>query len=219
MRWFYLYTQLQMKTLLTLLVIGFFAMNSNAMADPIVGAMAPTFTLQDMSGKAVDLAQYKGKIVVLEWTNPACPYVVAHYENGNMPNLQKRYTTAAGEPHKITEVVWLTINSTNPSNSGAKSNEEYAKIYSAWKSSATAQLRDADGTVGKLYSAKTTPHIFIIDQAGTLVYSGAIDDDRSTDGGKNAKVNYVVQAMDELLLYQKPVSIPETKPYGCSVKY
>jgi peroxiredoxin len=199
-----------MKTLLTLLVIGVFAMSSAASADLVIGAAAPTFTLSDMSGKSVDLAQYKGKIVVLEWTNPACPYVVGHYANGHMPGLQKKYTDQG--------VVWLTINSTNPDNQGAKSNEEYIRIYSEWNAAMTANLRDASGTVGKSYEAKTTPHMYVIDKNGVLVYAGAIDDDRSTDGGANAKTHYVTQAIDELSA-GKSVSIPETKPYGCSVKY
>jgi peroxiredoxin len=204
-----------MKTLLAILFIGFFSglMTTEASADPTVaqvGAAAPQFTLSDMSGKQVSLADFKGKIVVLEWTNPACPYVVGHYENGHMPGLQSKYAKDG--------IVWLTVNSTNPSNSGAKSNEEYTTIYADWKSGATSHLRDASGEIGKSYGAKTTPHMFIVDQTGKLVYSGAIDDDRSTNGGSAAKVNYVVQAIDELKA-GKSVSISETKPYGCSVKY
>lgn len=206
-----------MKIFLTILFVGFFSgiMSSHVSADPkpaTVGAAAPQFTLTDLSGKQVNLADYKGTIVVLEWTNPACPYVVGHYANGHMPELQKKYTTMGA--------VWLTVNSTNPENSGAKSNEEYTQIYSEWKSSATANLRDASGEVGKSYGAKTTPHMFIIDKEGKLAYSGAIDDDRSTNGGANAQVNYIDKAMEELVTFNKPTpSISETKPYGCSVKY
>lgn len=189
-------------------------MSSNVKADPTpsIGSVAPQFTLTDMAGKRVNLADYQGKIVVLEWTNPACPYVVGHYANGHMPGLQKKYTEMG--------VVWLTINSTNPQNSGAKSNEEYTQMYSDWKSGATAHLRDASGEVGKTYDAKTTPHMFVIDKEGKLAYAGAIDDDRSTNGGANAKVNYIDKAMEELLVEGKSsLSISETKPYGCSVKY
>ncbi len=200
-----------MKTLFTLLVIGFFAMTSNASADPIVGAAAPAFTLQDLSGKSVDLAQYKGQIVVLEWINPFCPYSKGQYTTGNAQGLQKKYTDQG--------VVWLTINSTNASHANARTNEEFAALLvDEWKSTATAHLRDADGVVGKLYEARTTPHLYVIDAKGVLAYAGAIDDDRSADGGKNATINYVAQAIDELAA-GKSVSIPETKPYGCSVKY
>jgi peroxiredoxin len=206
-----------MHSLLALLVIGFFSVLSTSSNDPqpevpptVIGTAAPTFSLTDLQGNKIELAQYKGKIVVLEWVNPFCPYSRGQYNTGNMQQLQKRYTEQG--------VVWLTINSTNPMHANARSNEEFAAVLSELKSSATANLRDADGIVGKMYDARTTPHMFVIDKNGVLAYTGAIDDDRSTEGGANAKINYVAQAIDELQA-GKSVSIPETKPYGCSVKY
>jgi peroxiredoxin len=175
-----------------------------------VGAAAPEFKLQEMSGKQIDLSQFKGKIVVLEWVNPFCPYSGGHYKTGNMQSLQKKHTAEG--------VIWLTINSTNAEHANARTNEEFAKVMADINSAATAHLRDVTGEVGKLYSAKTTPHMFVIDQNGVLAYAGALDDDRSTAGGANATVNFVSQAIAELQA-GKSVTIPETKPYGCSVKY
>lgn len=172
--------------------------------------VAPNFTLTDLSGKSHALSDFKGKIVVLEWTNPGCPFVVGQYKTGNMQALQKKYTQKG--------VVWLAINSTNPNHGNHKSKEELAEIYNEWKAAYSAQLVDEDGAVGKLYSAKTTPHLFIIDKEGKLAYQGAIDDDRSTKGGANAKINYVENALDELLA-GKTVSKSLTNPYGCGVKY
>lgn len=175
-----------------------------------VGENALNFSLKDVHGKTVSLADFKGKIVVLEWTNPGCPFVKGHYSNHNIPNLQRKYTERG--------VVWLTINSTNPTHKDARTAEELNSIFSQWHSAATAHLLDPDGTVGKLYDAKTTPHMFVLDAESKIVYNGAIDDDRSTDGGVNAKINYVASAIDELMETGK-VTSALTKPYGCSVKY
>jgi peroxiredoxin len=203
-----------MKIFLALLFVGFFSgmLSTNATADPqpIIGQAAPAFSLTDLHGKQVNLADYKGKIVVLEWINPYCPYSAGQYKSGNMPALQMKYTAQ--------DVIWLTINSTNVEHANARPNEDYLGLLSDWGSAATAHLRDASGEVGKSYEAKTTPHMFMIDQNGVLAYAGAIDDDRSVDGGANAKINYVAQAIDELK-DGKTVSVSETKPYGCSVKY
>jgi peroxiredoxin len=175
-----------------------------------VGEKAHSFSLIDVHGKTVSLDDFKGKIIVLEWTNPGCPFVKAHYVKNNIPALQRKYTERG--------VVWLTVNSTNPTHKDARSAEELNQVFSEWNSAATAHLIDNDGTVGRLYDAKTTPHLFIIDQTGTLVYNGAIDDDRSTNGGENAKINYVASALDELA-DKGTVTSALTKPYGCSVKY
>jgi peroxiredoxin len=175
-----------------------------------VGAAAPVFTLTGVDGKTYNLADYKGKIVVLEWTNAGCPFVIGHYRSGNMQSLQKKYTEKG--------VVWLAVNSTNANNPEFKSPDQAKKIESEWKPAYTAQLYDSDGKIGKLYNAKTTPHIFVIDKNGNLAYQGAIDDDRSTNGGKNAKVNYLSQAADALLAGKQPETT-STNPYGCSVKY
>ena len=175
------------------------------------GRDAPQFTLTDVSGKRVDLAALRGKTVVLEWTNPACPFVQKHYGSGNMQALQKRFT---GQ-----EVVWVTINST------ATGHPEYLEPaqQSDWMAkqggSPTYVALDADGKVGRAYGARTTPHMYVIDPAGKLAYAGAIDDKRSTNPAdvKTAN-NYVVQALGELKA-GKPVSTPATPAYGCSIKY
>jgi len=175
-----------------------------------VGKAAPDFSLKDTDGKTHSLGDYEGKLVVLEWTNPGCPFVVGHYKNGNMPTLQEKYTAAG--------VVWLTVNSTNPDHRDYLSAEALGKKFDSWKSHASANLLDEDGTVGRRYGAKSTPHLFIIDKNGKLAYAGAIDDDRSTGGGQDASVNYVANALDELLA-GKPVSVKQTRQYGCGVKY
>jgi hypothetical protein len=188
-----------------------FFMTTIAFAQELtVGALAPDFMLKDIYGKTFRLSDFKGKTVVLEWINVGCPFVKGHYNNGNMQRLQKKYTTEG--------VIWLTINSTRPDHPEAFTADECQKIFADWKSMATANLMDEERTVGHLYEAKTTPHMFIITSLGTIAYNGAIDDDRSTDGGVNAKVNYVEEAL-EALKAGKAVSVVTTKPYGCSVKY
>ncbi len=190
-----------------LLLLPFMTVSANPVS---VGDAAPDFSLKDITGKTVKLSDLKGKTVVLEWTNPGCPFVVGHYANGNMPGVQAKYTAKG--------VVWLTINSTNAEHKDARSAEEFQKTFAQWKSSASANLLDTDGSVGQTYAAKTTPHMYIVAADGTLAYNGAIDDDRSVSGGANAKINYVSVALDELLA-SKSVATSTTKPYGCSVKY
>lgn len=182
-----------------------------AHAAPEVGKPAPEFTGTDSNGVSHKLSDFKGKTVVLEWTNPECPYVVKHYDSKNMQNLQKEYTGK--------DVVWLTINSSAIGKQGAQSAEE-ANTYLADKGSyATARLLDPTGEIGKLYDAKTTPHMFVINKEGTLVYQGAIDDNDSAkpEDAATAK-NYVKAALDSLS-DGKPVEMAQTKPYGCGVKY
>ncbi len=183
---------------------------SPAFAAASPGQPAPGFTVTDLDGRAVNLADYKGKTVVLEWHNFGCPFVQKHYRSGNMQGLQKKY---AGE------VVWLAVNSTNKT---ASDYTEPAKLSTQLKDFGAAPARylmDEPGTAGMAYGARTTPHMYIIDPAGKVVYNGAIDDKRSTSLGdvKTAK-NYVVAALEELKA-GKPVSTPSTTPYGCSVKY
>jgi peroxiredoxin len=163
---------------------------------------APAFTLIDHTGKTHNLSDYLGKIVVLEWLNPGCPFVVRHYEAKTMVTLADAY---AGKG-----VVWLGINTT--SDFDQAKNKAFAEKYSL----PYPVLNDNTGKVGRLYDAKTTPHVFVIDKAGVLAYQGAIDDDPT--GTKADKINYVKAAVDELLA-GKPVTTKETKPYGCSVKY
>lgn len=176
-----------------------------------IGEKAPNFTLTDIHGKTHSLSDYQGKTVVLEWVNPECPFVVKHYSSGNIPGLQQS-TTSDG-------VVWLTINS---GSAGAQGDYDAPKA-SAWLKSnnaaPTTYLRDQDGTVGRLYGAKTTPHMYVINPEGQLVYNGAIDSIPSTRKGDLAKAeNYVLAALAAVDKGQT-VERAQTQPYGCNVKY
>ncbi len=190
------------------LTVGFFA---NSFAQVENGKAAPNFTLKDSNGNEVSLSQYQGKFVVLEWLNYDCPFVKKHYGSGNMQSLQKTYTGKG--------VIWLSIASSAPGTEGYYEAADINRLNAEKKASPTAILLDPAGTVGKLYGAQTTPHMYIIDPQGVLVYQGAIDDIRSTNPDDIAKSrNYVSSALDEAMA-GKPVSIPSTKSYGCSVKY
>ncbi|CUT02825.1 thioredoxin family protein [Candidatus Chrysopegis kryptomonas] len=173
-----------------------------------VGSVVPDFSLNDLNGKVVKLSDFKGKIVVLEWTNPNCPFVQRVYREKIMTTVQKEFTEKG--------VVWLLVNSTNPKHRDYREPAELKKIYEEWGAVYTAYLMDPDGKVGKMFDAKTTPHMFVIGKDGKLLYSGAIDDDPR--GEKKEKVNYVRNVLNEILS-GKPVSVSVTKPYGCSVKY
>lgn len=169
---------------------------------------APDFTLTDINGKEVTLSSLKGKIVVLEWMNYDCPFVKPHYERdtSTMKNLAHKY--------KDNNVVWLTINSTNYAT--PESNKEWAQKHELKHQHV---LIDQDGKVGKLYDAKTTPHIFIVDKKGHIAYQGAIDNaPRGQVPEGQEYVNYADQALEELTS-GKSVTVSKTKPYGCSVKY
>ncbi|HOI92677.1 MAG TPA: thioredoxin family protein [Candidatus Rifleibacterium sp.] len=178
---------------------------------PALGEPAPLFELNDLDGKPVSLASFKGKYVVLEWTNYDCPFVKKHYSTGNMQALQQK-NIADG-------VIWLVINSSAAGKQGNYPPEKWKELAAERKSAPTAILLDADGKVGKLYMAKTTPEMFVIDPEGRVLFMGAIDD-RSTADVKDVEgaVNYVQQALDEARA-GKPVSVPISKSYGCSVKY
>lgn len=180
-------------------------------AEVTTGAAAPDFTLTDSSGTSHNLSDFKGKVVVLEWVNHGCPFVVKHYSPGNMQGLQAE-STGKG-------VVWLSICSSAEGKQGYYTAEGWQKLNAEKGGKATAILLDPEGTVGKLYGAKTTPHMYVINAEGTLVYQGAMDDKPSTDSDDipGAK-NYVKAALDEVLA-GKPVTTGQTKPYGCSVKY
>ncbi len=199
------------KTLFVSLAIVAAAGLAAASADqtpPAIGDPAPAFTLKCLSGMDHSLADFKGKIVILEWTNPGCPVVQRHYKDGLMPAAQK----AAREK----QVVWLAVNSTNPEHANYRKPEELKKTYTDWQAAYAFQLVDSDGATGQAYGAKTTPHIFVIDGQGRIAYGGAIDDDTS---GKNPdRINYALAAVDALLAGQ-PVAVSTTRPYGCSVKY
>jgi peroxiredoxin len=182
-----------------------------ARADAVPGQAAPAFELTDASGKKVMLADFKGKFVVLEWTNPGCPFVVKHYGSQNMQSLQKE-ATAKG-------VVWLSISSTARDHADYLPPPALAQRYKEWGSAPTAMLMDDSGKVGRAYGARTTPHMYVIDPKGLLVYAGGIDDKRSAnpEDVKTAK-NFVRAALAEALA-GKPVGTPSATPYGCSVKY
>jgi peroxiredoxin len=176
-----------------------------------VGQPAPDFTVSDVQGRPVKLSEQRGKFVVLEWVNPECPYVRRHYESGNMQSLQKEFGSK--------DVVWLTVNSTREGHSEFKSPQEMAKWMSQQGAAPKATLIDKDSKVGKAYDARTTPHMYVVDPQGKLIYAGAIDDKRwaSTEQTKQAK-NHVRAALGEAMA-GKPVSVAATSPYGCTVKY
>src|SRR5690606_16125676 len=174
-------------------------------------APAPDFTLTDIDGNSRSLSDYRGKTVVLEWVNQECPFVVKHYESGNMPKLQAQ-ALADG-------VVWLLINSGHPGAQGDYSPEQVKVWQERNSASWTGYFRDQDGTVGRLYGAKTTPHMYVITADGTLVYNGAIDSIRSSNKADIAKAeNYVTSAL-AAVAKGEPVATPTSQPYGCSVKY
>lgn len=176
-----------------------------------VGEPAPGFSLSAAGGKTVSLADHKGSFVVLEWTNLDCPFVRKHYGSGNMQALQKKWTGR--------KVVWLSINSSAKGKQGQFAPDELEKRLKKAKPAHTAYLLDTDGTVGTLYGAKATPHMFIIDPEGVLIYAGAIDDKPSTDQADVKKaVNYVDKALTAAMDGKK-VDPSATKSYGCSVKY
>lgn len=176
-----------------------------------IGKPAPDFTATDSNGKTHKLSDYAGKVVVLEWNNPECPYVVKQYDSGNMQALQEKYTKQ--------NVVWLTVNSGAAGKQGALDAAGANALIEKEKSKQSAYLLDADGTIGKAYDAKVTPHMFVIDDKGNLVYDGAIDDNDSAkaEDALTAK-NFVASALDAVLS-GKPVKPSQTKPYGCGVKY
>ena len=203
---------LNRRTFSTALVLPALAVGTAHAAT--VGQAAPDFTATDALGKTHKLSDFKGKHVVLEWTNPGCPFVVKHYNGdggGNMQTLQKEFTGKG--------VVWLSINSTE---AGHRDYLAPAKL-TAWKgekkASPSAMLMDDSGNIGRLYSAKTTPHMFIINPQGVLVYAGAIDSVPSAraDDIKTA-TNYIRQGLNETL-GGKAISTASTRPYGCSIKY
>ena len=182
-----------------------------AQSGAVVGKPAPEFTLKDGSGQSHALSSLRGKYVVLEWVNFGCPFVNKHYGSGNMQKLQKAYTGKG--------VVWLSVNSSGQGKQGYYPAAELAGVLKDKGAAATAYLLDTDGKVGHLYGARTTPHMFVIDPKGTLVYAGGIDDKPSTDQADIAgATNYVAAALDQSLAGQK-VATAVTKPYGCSVKY
>jgi len=176
-----------------------------------VGDPAPEFQATDSNGQVHKLSEYRGKFVVLEWHNNGCPYTRKHYESGNMQRLQREWTSRG--------IIWFTVISSAPGQQGyvtAQQENDYMKQMNA---APTAALLDSQGDLGRLYAAKTTPHMFIINPSGILIYDGAIDSKATADQADIASAtNYVTQALEEAMA-GKPVGTPTSRPYGCSVKY
>lgn len=182
-----------------------------ALAKPTIGESAPDFTLVDTYGTSHSLKEFAGKTVVLEWTNDGCPFVQKHYNSDNMQNLQKKYTADG--------VIWLSVISSAKGKQGNVTPTEANALTTERGASPSYVLLDESGDVGKLYAARTTPHMYIIDKNGVLQYNGAIDSIRSADKSDIAKAtNYVDVALTELASGSS-ISTPLTKPYGCSIKY
>lgn len=176
-----------------------------------VGEAAPEFSAQTFEGKPIQLSDYKGKFVVLEWHNQGCPFVKKHYQSGNMQKLQSEWTKKG--------VVWISVISSAPGKQGYVTAKEEKEFLKKTNAAPTEVIMDSNGKVGSLYGAKTTPHMFVINPQGVLIYNGAIDDHPGTDVEelKGAK-NYVSAALEEAMAGKK-VTVASTRPYGCSVKY
>jgi peroxiredoxin len=175
-----------------------------------VGKPAPDFTGTDINGKTVKLSDYKGKIIVIESYNSDCPYCHNQYATGAMQDLQKDLAAKG--------VVWLLVNSVNPKNFSHRTPEQAKAEIASEKIAANAWIDDSSGSIGHLYDMKTTPHMFVIDKSGALVYDGAIDNKPDPQHDPKAARNYVREAVDDLIA-DKPIEVSQTKPYGCAVKY
>ena len=191
-------------------ILGLTALTCSAFAAAEVGKPAPDFTATDINGKTVHLSDYKGKIVVLESYNQDCPFCHNQFRTGAMQALQKEMTGKG--------VIWLMVNSVNPRNSSHRTPEKARAEWAEEKLNATAWLDDSSGSIGHLYGMKTTPHMFVINKDGTLVYEGAIDDQPDPDHDPLKAHNYVRDTVDKLMAGEK-VTVAQTKPYGCAVKY
>jgi hypothetical protein len=195
---------------MTAAALGLAAMGA-VQANAVVGQAAPAFSITDSRGLPVSLADFKGKHVVLEWVNPGCPFVKKHYDSGNLPGTQKNATGKG--------VVWLAVSSTAKSASDYKAPAELEAWMKSKQAAHSATLMDDDGKLGRAYGARTTPHMYLIDPAGKLIYAGAIDSKPTANPADiKTAVNYVNQAVGEALA-GKPVSQPTSTPYGCSIKY
>jgi peroxiredoxin len=202
-----------MRTALPLaLVVALFGLAFTfAPAKPEIGKAAPAFTLKDTAGNTHSLADFEGKFVVLEWLNYDCPFVQKHYDSGNMPALQERYTEQ--------DVVWLSVVSSAPGKQGHFAPAEMDRRTAQAGGNQTAVLMDPTGTVGRAYNAKTTPHMFVIDPEGTLLYMGGIDDvPTANPADLERATNHVAAALDAAMAGEA-VPVAVSQPYGCSVKY
>ncbi len=202
---------MKLKFLMMAALATIVSFSHTAKAEIVVGEPAPDFTATDTMGVEHSLSDFKGKTVVLEWSNHECPFVVKHYESGNMQKLQEAATT--------NDVVWLTIVSSAEGKQGATSADEANKIMEDVGAKSTARILDPSGEIGKMYDAKTTPHMFVINEEGNVVYAGAIDSDSSfKQSSIEGATNYVTDALASLKAGEE-VKVASTKPYGCSVKY
>lgn len=184
---------------------------ATAQAAPAPGQPAPDFRATDVNGKSVSLADFKGKFVVLEWNNPSCPFVMKHYDSGNMQRLQQRFGAD--------NVAWLAVNSTNASHPEYLPPAQLAAWFAQQKAAPTAILMDAKGEVARAYGAKVTPHMYVIDPDGKLVYAGAIDDKRSANvADVKTATNYVAAALASARTGQ-PVTVATNNAYGCTIKF
>lgn len=176
-----------------------------------VGEKAPDFKVNDMNGKAHQLSDFKGKYVVLEWMNEGCPFVVKHYSSNNMQKLQKEFTGK--------NVVWLTVASSAKGKQGHWTADQAKAKAKEWNIASSAILLDTDAKMGKAYGAKVTPHMFVINPEGTIVYNGAIDSNDSSDASDIPNsTNYVAEALNSSMA-GKPIKVSTSKPYGCGVKF
>jgi len=192
-------------------LIAALAASSTALAAPVPGQPAPNFRGVDVNGKPVALADFRGKTVVLEWNNPNCPFVQKHYTSGNMQALQQKNTGAG--------VVWLAVNSTSEGHSDYMAPAKLSAWFAEQKATPTAVLMDPKGEIGRAYGAKVTPHMYVIDAKGTLVYAGAIDDKRSANPADvKTSTNHVAMALGDVAA-GKPVATSATTAYGCTIKY
>lgn len=196
-----------MKKFLT--VFATVALAASALAVEI-GRPAPDFSGTDINGKSVKLSDYKGKIVILESYNSDCPFCHNQYRSGATQALQKDLADKG--------VVWLLVNSVNPNNSSHRTAAQAQQEWSNLKIAATAWIDDGSGTIGHLYGMRTTPHVFVVDKTGTLVYEGAMDDHPDPFHDPKTARNYVREAVDDLMA-GKPIEVSQTKPYGCAVHY
>jgi len=200
-----------MRSVKIIAVLLCIAWPAAVIASPVPGKPAPAFSGMDSKGQKVSLSDFRGKRVILEWTNKDCPYVRKHYSSGNMQRLQRALTEDGA--------VWISVISSAPGKQGYLSPEEAEEVAAREGSYADHIILDPDGIIGRAYGARTTPHMFLIDTDGTLRYMGAIDDRPSTrKASLDGATNYVMSAWSALK-DGKPVSPASTKPYGCSVKY
>ncbi|WP_207916216.1 MULTISPECIES: redoxin domain-containing protein [Gammaproteobacteria] len=197
--------------LLVLITSAFMVMSFGAKANPEIGAPAPNFSVIDSHGVTHSLSDFAGETVVLEWTNHDCPYVRKHYESGNMQSLQQRFTEQG--------VVWLSVISSSPGTQGHVSAEQANELTSSRNAAPTAVLLDESGTMGRAYSARVTPHMYVIDSEGVLQYAGGIDSIPSARQSDIERAEPYFANAAEQVLSGEAVSRPISRPYGCSVKY